>query len=179
MAYAQVRRHRPQRLQRHARRPAPAAQGNPCPLAAQFFQRDHPREIYKREPYGHLVPPYVKDYIERYGLYRGRIPSKATKWTPGQSRILIFADQRNLKARALADKLHASACVENPDCVVAIGGDGTMIRAIRQHWRLRVPFFGINAGHLGFLLNDTAGLPEALFPPDEASSASCPCSTSP
>jgi NAD+ kinase len=125
-------------------------------------------KIFKREPYDHLVPRYVKDYIERYGLYRGRIPSKATKWKPEQSRILIFADQRNAKARSLAEKLRPSECGDNPDCVVAIGGDGTMIRAIRQHWRLRVPFFGINAGHLGFLLNDTAGLPETLFPPDEA-----------
>jgi NAD+ kinase len=36
-----------------------------------------------------------------------------------------------------------------------VGGDGTMLRAIRQHWRRRVPFFGINIGHLGFLLNDS------------------------
>lgn len=125
-------------------------------------------KIFKREPYGHLVPTDVMDYIERYGLYRGRIPSKATKWTPTQSRVLVFADQRNLKARALADKLRDMQHPEKPECVVAIGGDGTMIRAIRQHWRLRVPFFGINAGHLGFLLNDAAALPESLFPPGEA-----------
>ena len=30
-----------------------------------------------------------------------------------------------------------------------------MLRAIRQYWRLRLPFFGINTGHLGFLLNDS------------------------
>jgi NAD kinase len=125
-------------------------------------------KIYHREPYDQLVTPYVKDYIERYGLYRGRIPSKATKWKPGQCRILVFADMRNTKARSLAEKLQGLSHPENPDCVVAIGGDGTMIRAIRQHWRLRVPFFGINAGHLGFLLNDTAGLPDSLFPPEEA-----------
>ena len=28
-----------------------------------------------------------------------------------------------------------------------------MLRAIRDHWRKRLPFFGINAGHIGFLLN--------------------------
>ena len=39
---------------------------------------------------------------------------------------------------------------------MVVGGDGTMLRAIRQHWRLRLPFFGINTGHLGFLLNDSA-----------------------
>jgi NAD+ kinase len=44
---------------------------------------------------------------------------------------------------------------EEPDLIVVVGGDGTMLRAIRQHWRRRVPFFGINTGHLGFLLNDS------------------------
>ena len=39
---------------------------------------------------------------------------------------------------------------------MVVGGDGTMLRAIRQYWRRRVPFFGINTGHLGFLLNDSS-----------------------
>jgi NAD kinase len=29
-----------------------------------------------------------------------------------------------------------------------------MLHAIRRHWRLRVPFLGLNAGHLGFLMNE-------------------------
>jgi NAD kinase len=28
-----------------------------------------------------------------------------------------------------------------------------MLHAIREYWRLRLPFIGINAGHLGFLMN--------------------------
>ena len=31
---------------------------------------------------------------------------------------------------------------EDPELIVVVGGDGTMLRAIRQHWRRRVPFFG-------------------------------------
>jgi NAD kinase len=31
-----------------------------------------------------------------------------------------------------------------------------MLHAIREHWRKRVPFYGINTGHLGFLLNNNA-----------------------
>jgi nicotinate (nicotinamide) nucleotide adenylyltransferase len=123
--------------------------------------------IFKREPYAHLVTPNVKSYIERYGLYRGRIPSKATHFPLGHSRVLLYWDQRNPKARACAEQLKDFNHPENPECIIAIGGDGTMIRAIRQHWRLRVPFFGINTGHLGFLLNDTSELPETLFPPGD------------
>ena len=40
------------------------------------------------------------------------------------------------------------------DVVMAMGGDGTMLRTIRSEWRRRLPFYGINAGHMGFLLNE-------------------------
>ena len=39
----------------------------------------------------------------------------------------------------------------NPDVIIVIGGDGTMlsdIRAMRMH---DVPFLGVNTGNLGFL----------------------------
>lgn len=35
-----------------------------------------------------------------------------------------------------------------------------MLKAIREHWRRRLPFVGLNAGHLGFLMN--ASLPTKL-----------------
>lgn len=40
---------------------------------------------------------------------------------------------------------------ENPDVIVVIGGDGTMLSAIRQYKLLQRPFVGINTGTLGFL----------------------------
>ncbi len=40
---------------------------------------------------------------------------------------------------------------QNPDLVVSIGGDGTMLNAIRKHFNEQVPFIGINTGSLGFL----------------------------
>lgn len=49
---------------------------------------------------------------------------------------------------------------ENPDLIISIGGDGTMLRAIREYKIFGVPFVGINAGSLGFLPN---------FSPDEES----------
>lgn len=42
---------------------------------------------------------------------------------------------------------------EAPDLVVSIGGDGTMLRTIREYKKYGVPFVGINAGRLGFLPN--------------------------
>ncbi len=40
---------------------------------------------------------------------------------------------------------------EHPDVVIVIGGDGTMLSAIRMMRTLKVPFVGINTGTLGFL----------------------------
>ncbi len=41
--------------------------------------------------------------------------------------------------------------LENPDVIVVIGGDGTMLSAIRKYRDLKVPFVGIDTGTLGFL----------------------------
>lgn len=43
-----------------------------------------------------------------------------------------------------------------PDVCVVLGGDGAMLRAIQANgagWR----YFGVNCGHLGFLMNDLPG----------------------
>jgi len=39
----------------------------------------------------------------------------------------------------------------DPDLVVALGGDGTMLRALRAHLGSGTPVFGINFGRVGFL----------------------------
>ncbi len=46
--------------------------------------------------------------------------------------------------------------VQNPEeseVIIVCGGDGMMFRASRQYRKLGVPFFGLNYGHIGFLLN--------------------------
>lgn len=77
---------------------------------------------------------------------------------------MIVLDERNQKAVELAKGFQSFEDATNPNCILVIGGDGTMLHAIRQHWRLRLPFLGVNAGHLGFLLNDPQEVLPTSFP---------------
>lgn len=64
------------------------------------------------------------------------------------------------RARSVAQRLSAAfkakgqSIVEEPrgaDIIVSVGGDGTLLYALRKWRHLGIPFLGINAGNLGFL----------------------------
>lgn len=78
-------------------------------------------------------------------------------------RLMVLADETNPKTKDLAAMLEPHIN-QKPNLIAVIGGDGFMLRMIRRFWHKRLPFFGINAGHRGFLLNEPAVLKEN-FPP--------------
>ena len=104
-----------------------------------------------------LVPAGVAAAVARYGLYRG-MPRSMTRTRVDKPRLLLVADDRNERAVAWKQRFARYAVDDDPNLIVVFGGDGSMLHAIQQHWRRRVPFFGINAGHLGFLLNDAQAI---------------------
>src|SRR5581483_704731 len=76
---------------------------------------------------------------------------------PGTGK-LVEQIAANLRARQI-DVWHRTTwevaevnpLVADSEMVIAIGGDGSMLRAARSCAMFNVPVFGINAGHLGFL----------------------------
>ncbi len=63
------------------------------------------------------------------------------------------------RARALDAALDVSnlpAGAGPDDLCLVLGGDGTMLRAIQRHGPEFI-YFGVNCGHLGFLMNDLPG----------------------
>lgn len=110
----------------------------------------------RRESISDLVMPEVQAHIERYNLYRGHRRSSAVPFKLDDPRLLIVADPRNPDAVALKEKWKNLEDEEHPNLIISIGGDGTMFRTVRTHWRKRLPFMGVNRGHLGYLLNDAA-----------------------
>ena len=42
-------------------------------------------------------------------------------------------------------------CMDNADIIIAIGGDGTILKCAGRASRLKTPILGINCGRLGFM----------------------------
>lgn len=42
---------------------------------------------------------------------------------------------------------------EQADLIIVIGGDGSMLHALHNYMHLDIPFYGINAGSIGFMMN--------------------------
>lgn len=52
---------------------------------------------------------------------------------------------------------------EGTECILVLGGDGTLIQAARDTISRKIPLLGINLGTLGFLAEiEKAGIPDAL-----------------
>lgn len=105
------------------------------------------------------VPPGVDAYIRRYRLFTGIPAPRETRIALDDARLMIVFDEHNPKARELANRFRPLESPE-PAAILVLGGDGTMLATIRKHWRRRLPFIGLNAGTLGFLMNEE--LPEKL-----------------
>ncbi len=81
--------------------------------------------------------------------------------------IITFLNDNGAKGQsAVLRKEDASRPVEVFDgceCIITVGGDGTMIRAAVRTVEAQVPLIGINKGHLGYLCDlDQTSYREAL-----------------
>lgn len=63
----------------------------------------------------------------------------------------LYESARAAGVEIVADELAA------PDLVVALGGDGTMLRALRATLGRSIPVFGVNFGRVGFLTSVEGG----------------------
>jgi NAD+ kinase len=92
--------------------------------------------------------------------------------------VLGWAGKRNIEILGIADEIVRLNCAavgvtpeelgRRSDLVVSLGGDGTMLRAMRLADGQRAPVLGVNLGKLGFLAEvDVPDLPGALSAIDE------------
>ncbi|MEU4254020.1 NAD(+)/NADH kinase [Amycolatopsis sp. NPDC026612] len=92
--------------------------------------------------------------------------------------VLGWAGKRNIEILGIEDEIVRLNCAavgvtpeelgRRSDLVVSLGGDGTMLRAMRLADGQRAPVLGVNLGKLGFLAEvDVPDLPSALSAIDD------------
>jgi NAD kinase len=123
------------------------------PLDGQVSPGDIRARIYAGESVEGLLTPEVAGYIFRHRLFVPFVADRAFRLRVSAPRVKIVLDERNPRAVEVANR-YRRFVADPPDLILVVGGDGMMLHAIRQDWRLRVPFLGVNAGHLGFLMNE-------------------------
>jgi NAD+ kinase len=86
--------------------------------------------------------------------------------TPKYERIAFVASPAPEARKALKRlvKLYGSVSPSKADVVVALGGDGLMLRALRRAMKAGKPIYGMHRGTVGFLMNEfrEKGLRERL-----------------
>jgi NAD+ kinase len=86
--------------------------------------------------------------------------------TPKYERIAFVASPAPEAKKALARlvKLYGNVAPSKADVVVALGGDGLMLRTLRQAMKASRPIYGMHRGTIGFMMNEfrEKGLRERL-----------------
>ena len=97
---------------------------------------------------------------------------------PAVEAILDWAERRRIQVLGIENEIRRLNCQaeavtatelgQRADLVVSLGGDGTMLRAMRLADMQSAPVLGVNLGKLGFLAEvDVPELPEALSAIDD------------
>jgi NAD+ kinase len=67
---------------------------------------------------------------------------------------IVASEAPAAREAAAALKAHyPSVPVENAEVIVALGGDGFMLRTLHAHLGLNIPVYGMKLGRIGFLMN--------------------------
>tara|TARA_B110000238_G_scaffold107660_1_gene117250 strand:+ start:72 stop:851 length:780 start_codon:yes stop_codon:yes gene_type:complete len=59
----------------------------------------------------------------------------------------------SLKIKSLLKKKIQTVSLKKSNVIIVLGGDGFMLQTLKKLYKLKKPFFGINSGNYGFLMN--------------------------
>src|ERR1700756_5992671 len=84
-------------------------------------------------------------------------------WAAGKGAKVLGIGDEVRRLNCAATSVSAKELGRRSDLLVSLGGDGTMLRAMRLADGQRAPVLGVNLGKLGFLAEvDVPDLPDAL-----------------
>jgi NAD+ kinase len=85
------------------------------------------------------------------------------RWAGGNGATVYGIGDEISRLNCAATAVTAEEMAKRADLIVSLGGDGTMLRAMRLADGQRAPVLGVNLGKLGFLAEvDVPDLPDAL-----------------
>tara|TARA_B100000989_G_scaffold296746_1_gene280660 strand:+ start:49 stop:819 length:771 start_codon:yes stop_codon:yes gene_type:complete len=67
--------------------------------------------------------------------------------------IVADRNRKSIKIKNLILKKISSYALKNSNIIVVIGGDGFMLETLKKYYKYKKPFYGINSGSYGFLMN--------------------------
>jgi NAD+ kinase len=67
--------------------------------------------------------------------------------------FIAAATEEAHRAKEVLQKLYASTMPDKADVIIALGGDGFMLKTLHQFQSLEKPVYGMNCGSVGFLMN--------------------------
>ena len=50
-------------------------------------------------------------------------------------------------------KSHKNIAAKKCDVIIVVGGDGFMLQTLKKYEKFKKPFYGMNKGNFGFLMN--------------------------
>ncbi len=67
--------------------------------------------------------------------------------------ILADRNERSTKIKNIILKNIKVSSLNKSEIIIVIGGDGFMLQTLKKYNKFKKPFYGINSGNYGFLMN--------------------------
>ena len=67
--------------------------------------------------------------------------------------IINDKNKKSVSFKKKIEKIFPSTSVKKSNLIIIIGGDGFMLNSLKKNYKYKKPFYGINSGTYGFLMN--------------------------
>ncbi len=67
--------------------------------------------------------------------------------------IIFYNNKKSIKIKNTIEKNFKISSIANSSVIIVIGGDGFMLKTLKKYYKYDKPFYGINSGNYGFLMN--------------------------
>lgn len=67
--------------------------------------------------------------------------------------IICDKNYKSLKFKKKIEKIFTITSIKKSNLIIIIGGDGFMLSSLKKNYKYKKPFYGINSGTYGFLMN--------------------------